>query len=165
MRNLKSRSPEKKNSSRKKNKDHDEHPLNLPPDQLKRLSQRMAQHERRSSASMDVDMPDNLSTEVNGDAASTSQPRTPGTNAPGAFPSSEQTNGDLREETQSPTPPPHRVNTQPKLDPEAAKAAGNKFFKAKDYARAVAEYSKGKTVTQCIFWSDSLLTKTYSHRS
>ncbi|KAF1986816.1 TPR-like protein [Aulographum hederae CBS 113979] len=48
-----------------------------------------------------------------------------------------------------PAPPPHRVPTSPPpvqeppaVDPEACKTAGNKFFKAKDYNRAIQEYSK-----------------------
>ena len=143
----KSRSPDKKNWAKRKSKTADEHPLNLPPEELRRLSARMARDEKRSSTQMDLDMSDNASSEAQADSGSSapSQPPTPGDNTPGAFPSSEaQTNGDhSREDTMSPPPPPHRVNTQPKMDPEAAKAAGNKFFKAKDYGRAVVEYSKG----------------------
>jgi len=146
MRKTKSRSPEKKNWAKRKSKNQDEHPLNLPPEELRRLSARMARDEKRSSAQMDVDMSDNASSEAQADSGSNSRPPTPGENTPGAFPSSEaQPNGNnTREDTLSPPPPPHRINTQPKMDPEAAKAAGNKFFKAKDYGRAVAEYSKGE---------------------
>lgn len=146
MRKSKSRSPEKKKPDKKKSKDEDIHPLNLPPEELRRLSVRMAaKDEKRTSAQMDkdVEMSDaDAQASMNG---ITSQPSTPGvSSAPGAFPSSEpQVNGDDREEEpKSPTPPPHR--TQPvKVDPEACKAAGNKFFKAKDYDRAISEYSKG----------------------
>lgn len=146
MRKAKSRSPEKKNWAKRKTKTQDEHPLNLPPEELKRLSARIARDEKRPSTHMDVDMSDNASSEAQADSGSNSQPPTPGDNTPGAFPSSDaHTNGDhMREDTMSPPPPPHRVNTQPKMDPEAAKAAGNKFFKAKDYSRAVVEYSKGE---------------------
>lgn len=136
MRNFK---PNKKNHNR--NSKDIEHPLNLPADQLRKLSQRMAQNPETSAKSMDVDMSESTTSETQADAGSTSQPETQASNPPGAFP---ETNGDMREDTKSPTPPPHRVNTQPKVDPEAAKAAGNKFFKAKDYTRAVAEYSKGE---------------------
>lgn len=144
MRKSKSRSPEKKKATKKKNKDQDEHPLNLPPDQLRQLSARMAKDEKRDSGQMDVDAESDLQPEV---GSQNSQPPTPGSNAPGAFPSSseqEYTNGDAREQTKSPTPPPHRVNTQPKIDPEVAKASGNKYFKSKDYGRAIAEYTKGE---------------------
>jgi DnaJ family protein C protein 7 len=37
-----------------------------------------------------------------------------------------------------PTNPP-----VPTIDAEACKAAGNKFFKARDFDKAVEEYSKG----------------------
>lgn len=61
----------------------------------------------------------------------------------------------------SPVPPPHWINIistqpstpqisvpqlstpQPKPDPEAFKAAGNKFFLQKDYRKAIEEYTKG----------------------
>jgi DnaJ family protein C protein 7 len=43
-----------------------------------------------------------------------------------------------------PAPPLHRVPTgPPALDPEACKAAGNKFFKNQQFDKAVEEYSKG----------------------
>lgn len=147
MRKSKSRSPEKKKPDKKKEKNT--HPLNLPPEELRRLSARMARDEKRNSVQMDVDQNDSASgtgsdeAQADNSSSSHSQPATPGTNnTPGAFP---ETNGDAREETKSPPPPPHRINSnmQPKMDPEAAKAAGNKFFKAKDYGRAVVEYSKG----------------------
>lgn len=50
----------------------------------------------------------------------------------------------------SPVPPPHGSNPatspppKPSIDPEACKALGNKYFKAKDYSKAVQEYSKGR---------------------
>jgi len=56
----------------------------------------------------------------------------------------------------SPIPPPHKVPTspppqpqpqlppKPTVDAEACKAAGNKFFKAKDYDKAIKEYTKGR---------------------
>jgi hypothetical protein len=38
---------------------------------------------------------------------------------------------------------------KPPVDAEACKTSGNKFFKAKDYDKAVKEYSKGMlSVTQ-----------------
>lgn len=78
--------------------------------------------------------------------------------APGAFPKANASNG---EEEAGPAPPPHRIPTspppqpqhqpqpppqpqpqQPTADAEACKVSGNKFFKAKDYAKAIMEYSK-----------------------
>ena len=52
-----------------------------------------------------------------------------------------RTNGDS-----SPAPPPHKVPSpppKPAIDPEACKATGNKYFKAKDYTKAIQEYTKG----------------------
>jgi DnaJ homolog subfamily C member 7 len=46
-----------------------------------------------------------------------------------------------------PVPPLHRIPTSPPVtpavDPEAFKAAGNRFFKNQQYDRAIEEYSKG----------------------
>lgn len=50
------------------------------------------------------------------------------------------------DEARSPTPPQHQFTPlppKPPIDPEACKALGNKYFKAKDYAMAVSEYTKG----------------------
>ena len=55
----------------------------------------------------------------------------------------------------SPIPPPHKVNpsppasTKPVVDPEEFKAAGNKFFAAKDYKKAIREYTKGGQRRSC----------------
>ena len=76
---------------------------------------------------------------------------------PGAFPGSAATastngvNGDGSKAVDSsdgegPAPPPHRTPTPPvKVDAEACKAAGNKFYKAGEYGRAIEEYSKGRS--------------------
>ena len=135
-------SPLKKD--KKKDKDNrDSHPLNLPPDELRRLSAAMAAQEGARGDPMDLDS--------NGPFASqeTESPGTPVGTAPGAFP--ENANGTVNGvngnhgDEKSPTPPPHRVPIaeKPTIDAEAAKTAGNKFFKAKDYSRAIAEYTKG----------------------
>lgn len=135
-------SPLKKD--KKKDKDNrDSHPLNLPPDELRRLSAAMAAQEGARRDSMDVDGNGPFSSQE------TESPGTPVGTTPGAFPESANgtvngVNGDHGDE-KSPTPPPHRVPIaeKPTVDAEAAKAAGNKFFKAKDYPRAIAEYTKG----------------------
>lgn len=147
----KSRSPKKHDKDREKEKkkskhDPNTHPLNLPPDQLRQfVTAQMARQEAeagRSSMSMDRDVPEaSEQTFVNG----SSPPATPSREAPGAFPdhaSDHSTDGTNGSDERSPTPPPHKV-TPVKVDPEACKAAGNKFFKAKDYERAIAEYTKG----------------------
>ncbi|KAE8451233.1 hypothetical protein EG329_004397 [Mollisiaceae sp. DMI_Dod_QoI] len=91
-------------------------------------------------------------------AAPTSPPPQP--NLPGSFetPTSKPngTNGPVNspkeKEQEGPTPPPHKSNpTSPTPAPlpvvdeaEAFKAAGNKFYKAKEYKKAIEEYTKGK---------------------
>ena len=42
----------------------------------------------------------------------------------------------------SPTPPPHRSNGTT-AEADSFKLAGNKFFKDRNYARAIEEFSKG----------------------
>ena len=66
-------------------------------------------------------------------------------------------NGDDHKEDAPPPPPPHRTPTSPQqengpqqspaADGEAYKAAGNKFFKAKEYNRAILEYGKGSIIS------------------
>jgi DnaJ homolog subfamily C member 7 len=130
----KTKSPKKSSDKKKSKPDLDSHPLNLPPDELRRLSAAMAREEARNSTPVDVD---NEQSMTNG----ASEPPTPSQEAPGAFPEPEADDVSDREE-KSPTPPPHKA--PPKVDPESCKAAGNKFFKAKDYDRAIQEYTKGK---------------------
>lgn len=52
---------------------------------------------------------------------------------------------EAHEGQRNPTPPPHR-SPPPQTDPgEAFKLAGNKFYKAGDYERAIQEYNKGES--------------------
>lgn len=149
------KSPKKQNKDKEKKKskyDSDIHPLNLPPEQLRQHLAQMARQEAESAGrmSMDRDIPEannNDSSSINS-TGGTSLPSTPSKEAPGAFPgpstdddAANGINGHIDE--RSPTPPPHKVAPVPKVDPEACKAAGNKFFKAKDYDRAIQEYTKG----------------------
>jgi DnaJ homolog subfamily C member 7 len=136
-------SPTKKDKKKQKDKDNrDSHPLNLPPDELRRLSAVMAaQEEARKSVDMD--------TNVKEASPKNESPSTPLKTVPGSFHddpvgASNGINGDYGVE-KSPTPPPHRVPVpeKPVVNAEAAKAAGNKYFKAKDYVKAISEYSKG----------------------
>lgn len=70
---------------------------------------------------------------------------------PGAFPEAEENgvNGESGEKEQDgPVPPPHRTPVEekaevPLVDAEACKAAGNKFYKAGQYGKAIDEYTKG----------------------
>lgn len=101
-------------TSSRYSRDPDSHPLNLPPDELRRLSA-MAAVRDDSRSSMDVDTP--------------------------ATPSSAQNGVNGTTDERSPTPPPHR--SSPTIDADSFKLAGNKFFKDKDYNRAIQEYNKG----------------------
>ncbi|KAK8171751.1 hypothetical protein BKA80DRAFT_251301 [Phyllosticta citrichinensis] len=99
-------------------RDRDTHPLNLPPEERRKLSARMT--DSVPNTPMDVDR------------EATSSPSTKANGAPEA-------NGDKA----APTPPPHKTPaSSPPQDAESFKAAGNKFFKAKDYEKAIKEYSK-----------------------
>ena len=89
------------------------HPLNLPPDELRRLSAMAAARDESVNA-MDID-PKSPSNGVNGGGAT----------------------------EKSPTPPPHRSSSGA-ADADSFKLAGNKFFKDKNYTRAVEEFSKGE---------------------
>ena len=76
-------------------------------------------------------------------------PSSPPLSAPGAFPGANGSEADQDEEEIAPRPPPHRTpsSSVPKADTEAEaethKAAGNKFFKAQQFDKAIAEYTKG----------------------
>lgn len=133
----------KKTEKKKLKKEKVSHPLNLPPDELRSLSAAMAEADANGST-MDIDQPEQPSS-----PKKNSPPTTPFQSAPGAFPDSAangETNGvNGHEDEKSPTPPPHNEPPPPPpVDAEACKAAGNKFFKAKDYSRAIAEYTKGR---------------------
>jgi DnaJ homolog subfamily C member 7 len=133
-------SPVKKDKKKAKN-DRASHPLNLPPDELRRLSAAIAR-EDGAMKSMDYD-----ASEQDGAASppAHSAPPTPMSTASAAFPDvGNGVHGAHPNGAKSPTPPPHRVPPKPPIDAEACKAAGNKFFKARDYSRAITEYSKGK---------------------
>ena len=79
-----------------------------------------------------------------------------GSDSPGGFPTDEDTemrdadavNGHADTDNENtPIPPPHKVQSpppKPAIDPEVCKATGNKYFKAKDYTKAIAEYTKGE---------------------
>ena len=121
----------------------DTHPLNLPPDERER---------RRSAMSARSDPPTPIDLDLE---AGYGTPSGPPLATNGAFnqasgvshgnPASNKLNGDS-----GPLPPPHGSNPtsspppKPALDPEACKAVGNKYFKAKDYSKAIQEYSKGR---------------------
>ncbi|KAH8658675.1 hypothetical protein BGZ60DRAFT_531360 [Tricladium varicosporioides] len=120
------------------------HPLNLPPDQLRRFSALSAMSQPDADR-MDVD-----NEGPNAATAPVSPP--PQSKMPGSFDTPKTngstTNGAMNGE--GPAPPPHRSNpTSPAAalvptpdDAEAYKNAGNKFYKAKEYKKAIEEYTK-----------------------
>jgi DnaJ homolog subfamily C member 7 len=136
-----SRSPTK--SSPRFPYDRNSHPLNLPPEQRQRLSAAMS--DPPTPMDIDYDGPSPAAVPVPSSPPPQSpQPPQPSQlpqSMPGALNMTGNANGDG-----SPVPPPHRKQTSPPpplADAEAFKAAGNKFFKTKDYEQAIIEYTKG----------------------
>jgi DnaJ homolog subfamily C member 7 len=126
-------------SSRRKKLDLDTHPLNLPPEERKRLSA-LSRSAMSGRNSMDIDQ----EPPVNGDA--TPEPPNASAQTNFAVPISNGTNHEENEP--APTPPPHKTNPSspqptPADEAESYKAAGNRFFKEKNYAKAIEQYSKG----------------------
>ncbi|KAJ5500395.1 Heat shock protein DnaJ N-terminal [Penicillium expansum] len=93
-------------------RDQDIHPLNLPPDELRRRLSAMAASNEEQRSSMDID------------------------------PQEPQHNGVNGTEERSPTPPPHQPNSASADEADSFKLAGNKFFKDGNYRRAIEEYNK-----------------------
>ncbi|KAI9872777.1 MAG: hypothetical protein M1830_001207 [Pleopsidium flavum] len=120
--------------------DRSSHPLNLPPHELRRLS--------ALSAMSDPPTPMEIDQDEDGPASSLPSSPPPAM-SPGPFTGTNGVNGvNGANNDGSPVPPPHKTPTspppqpKPTVDAEACKAAGNKFFKAKDYDKAIKEYSK-----------------------
>ena len=114
-------------STKRTNYSTDIHPLNLPPDERER---------RRSEMSSDSEQDEEMyQMDVDSDTSESHQ----------------HTNGMSDQEpvngASGPVPPPHKTPSpppKPAYDPEACKATGNKYFKAKDFTRAIQEYTKGE---------------------
>jgi DnaJ family protein C protein 7 len=140
-------SPTKSSSRTNSHKyDPDLHPLNLPPEELRRLS-------AMSVAGEQYPQPPDVDREF------TASPTPSSPLVPGAFPQTSGTKVSGNSEGSSeaaPRPPPHRTPTSPPpaqnptkapapppADAEVFKTNGNKFFKAKDYPSAIREYTKG----------------------
>lgn len=139
-------------SSRRSKVDPNTHPLNLPPEERKRLSA-LATSAMNSQDSMDIDREP-----VNGNHAnSTPPPKNPSAQANFSVPI---TNGHANR-SQAPTPPPHKSNPSSPTptsedDAESYKAAGNRFFKDRNYPKAIEQYSKGMRRRLCFAESDCL---------
>lgn len=131
-------------SSRRSKVDLNTHPLNLPPEERKRLS---ALSNMSDPSAMDVDPPSSPSSSSTNPQQAHPQPQS-------AF-SVPITNGTRQQQAPNgsgaaPPVPPHRSTpTSPSPSPteeaEAFKAAGNKYFKEKKYADAIKQYDKGKS--------------------
>ena len=137
------RSQPRKLSSRSSSKNilnADTHPLNLPPEERERRRSAMSAPPDPPPTPMDVDQ--------DGHASSASSSPSP-TDPTSYSDANGSTNDAEMEDPTSPVPPPHRFKpttsppAKPALDPEECKALGNKYFKAHDYVKAIAEYTKG----------------------
>lgn len=122
--------------SAKSNKDANIHPLNLPPE-LRRLSA-LSANKMSASDNGDSPMSDVERQQTQSPAPNSSVPTTP-SNGYVTSPLSDD---------KPPPPPIHRTPTNPtpqnnEAEAEAFKAAGNKFFKSKEFTKAIAEYTKG----------------------
>ncbi|KAI4870782.1 hypothetical protein F4820DRAFT_455020 [Hypoxylon rubiginosum] len=131
-------------SSRRSKIDTNTHPLNLPPEELKRLSAQYNMGSRSSLDKMDLDKdtpaPPSSPPPAQQQASFTIPVNSPPTNGVKKGPSEEEGDGP------APPPPAHRSNPSSPVptDAEAAeahKADGNKFFKQRDFSRAIAEYT------------------------
>lgn len=146
-------------SSRRRKIDPNIHPLNLPPEERKRLSL-LSSMSNRTSADTDCDMPGVVSgaaspsspnplqnSHTKKRSQSPMQPVQPAAqSAPSPPPASNGTvpvninssNGNV------PVPPPHKTPAPtPAEEAEAFKNLGNKYFKDKSYHAAITEYTKG----------------------
>ncbi|KOS19271.1 DnaJ -like protein subfamily C member 7 -like protein [Escovopsis weberi] len=132
--------------------DPDTHPLNLPPEERKRLSE-LSNAAMSSRNSMDVDR----DPAVNGAAAAAaSSPPPPFKESASAqknfavpIPNGVTPNGvDHRhDDDAAPPPPPHKSTPTSPIpstvdEAETFKTAGNRYFKEKNYAKAIEQYSK-----------------------
>ena len=127
-----------KSGSRARKGAEEEHPLNFHPDDPRRWS--------ALSAMSSSPRQENGGVGLNSDPMET----TPAPETPGAFPQTNGVNGEKHSEEEArPVPPPHKTPAspppqKPEVDAEACKAAGNKFYKAQQYEKAIAEYTKGE---------------------
>jgi DnaJ family protein C protein 7 len=154
---VKERERERRSGSYKRSSkyDRDSHPLNLPPDELRRLSS------SAMSQMADQGTPQPMDIDREPTSPAPSSPVEPTPNG-----KTNSTNGDAPKPAapSKPAPPPHRYTNSPPppsakyaatpedasapvepptINSEEYKAAGNKFFKIKDYPAAIKEYSKG----------------------
>lgn len=141
------RHPTDPGSRRSSKIDLDSHPLNLPPEErAKRLSALSAM----SGNAMDIDR-ESSAAPSSPPAAAAAAAASPQPSAQTSFsvPKPNGINTNINGNGDAPAPPPHKSNPSSPVpttedEAEAYKAAGNKFFKEKDYKNAILQYSKGK---------------------
>jgi DnaJ homolog subfamily C member 7 len=140
-------------SSRRKKPDPVTHPLNLPPDEYKRLSALSAMSNRSSldADKMDVDR-EASSAPPSSPPPPAKQPSLPHITIPVSSPTPNGNKDAVSGER--PVPPPHKSNPSSPVpttaeEAEEYKNAGNKFFKSKDYRNAIIQYSKGMSPPTC----------------
>ena len=139
----------KRSSRQSRRASENTHPLNLPPEEIRRLSAIEAEK-------MSAEASGGRAEEEQAGVMSDPMETTPAPeDVPGAFPTINGVNGagEEAEGEEGPVPPPHRMQTTSpapveevveKVDAEACKAAGNKFYKAGQYGKAIEEYTKGE---------------------
>ncbi|KAI1096357.1 hypothetical protein F5B19DRAFT_436087 [Rostrohypoxylon terebratum] len=135
--------------SRRSKIDTNIHPLNLPPDEIKRLSAQFNMSNQRASLDkMDVDKDTPTATPSSPPPVQPQSSFTIPVKSPKvtATPKANGVKNGTAEEPQGPVPPPHRSNPSSPVPndaelAEAHKSDGNRFFKQRDYSRAIAEYT------------------------
>ncbi|GAW22230.1 hypothetical protein ANO14919_117660 [Xylariales sp. No.14919] len=126
--------------SRRGKFDLNTHPLNLHPDEIKRLSALSAMSERSSFDKMDVDKENS--------ALPPSSPPPPQQQKSFTVPINSPTNRSKPDiNGEGPAPPPHRSNPSSPVPSDAEqaenyKSLGNKSFKDRQYKKAIKEYSQ-----------------------
>ncbi|TGJ87732.1 hypothetical protein E0Z10_g1049 [Xylaria hypoxylon] len=126
--------------SRRGKLDLNTHPLNLHPDEIKRLSALSAMSDRSSFDKMDVDKENSAQPPSSPPPLQQQKSFTVPINSPTSAPKLE-INGE------GPAPPPHRSNPSSPVPSDAEqaenyKSLGNKSFKDRQYKKAIKEYSQ-----------------------
>jgi DnaJ homolog subfamily C member 7 len=129
--------------------DPNSHPLNLPPDQLRRmsaLSNMSGEPFQMDPMEVDREVP-------NGSPIPLQSPQ-PVLRSSSSTPTAKKVNGATNSSTansKAPAPPPHKSAPTSPITPQASiteeaeafKTAGNRYYKAKEYKKAIEEYTKG----------------------
>lgn len=130
-------------SRRSKKIEPDTHPLNLPPEQRKRYSAMSNMSANRDSMDVDKEPINGASPSPKPAAAQKPQPAQPAAASASSAAAASHTNGVPEPKETVPVPPPHTSPAPtPADEAETFKAVGNRFFKDKEYHRAIAEYTK-----------------------